>query len=213
MLVIAFDGVLFDTLDARARVVYDALRTDFPSLTVEQAHSVIPGLSIAEAVRAIAYEASELIEPVVVDETSIDLAVMHAERGFAALAAHGFSLNLRGRDLLQRSASVTRIVVRADSKRREVDFMMQLARLESSVSMVHCSDDHYGAPWCPELASSAIGRSYDRIAGRMTSNKGLLGEKSAVGIAMEIGEDARAVARQYGFETPADISLIRFHGI
>ncbi len=213
MLVIAFDGVLFDTLDERARAVFEALRSDVAVLEFEKVRATVTGCSIVESVRALAIETSAAGAPnSALDETAVDLACLRAERAFAAAVTHGFSLNMQARNLLQRAAAVTRIVIRADSKRREVESLLQLAGLDGSVSMIRCSDDQRSATTSLSNANS-ITRSYDLIAGKLANNAGLLGEAGTIGIALEIGANAQAVARKWGFETPPDLTSVRFPGV
>lgn len=222
MLVIAFDGILFDTLEFRAIAVAEALAAEGVVATTERVLSVLPSLSLAEAVRAAANSS--------VDETTLDLASLRAERAISELGSRGAALNVTVRDKLRRAAAVTRIVVRADSRRREVDELLVLAELDSVVSFCRCSDDvgalahsHATNPQsattaaagqlrAPPTQLSSVERSYAHIARRMYGNMTLLGTSANIGIALEVGEPARTVARTHGFSTPDGLDAANLPG-
>jgi beta-phosphoglucomutase-like phosphatase (HAD superfamily) len=205
MLVIAFDGVLFDTLDARAEALSNALSADGVQLSSDAVRDTVEGRTFPEAVRA-------LLPTDSLDETALDLASLRAERAFNALAAGGLALNTRARDVLLRAATVTRIVLRADSNRREVDALLNLAGLDVAVSMTRCSDDplHIATQPASARAANSLERSYDSIKRRMAQNMSLLGENTSLGIALEPGPLGRRVAAEAGFEIATSLSALNF---
>jgi len=220
MLVIAFDGILFDTLDFRANAVVTALAAEGIVTNKQQVLSLLPSHSLAEAIRGATSAHA--------DETALDLAALRADRAIAEIGSRGAMLNVAVRDRLRRAAAVTRIVVRADSRRRDVEELLRLAELDSVVSLLRCSDDlgdhasnHTTTGASTQLRGDAananatsaqsnsrplrlstVERSYAHIARRLYSNKTLLGTAAYIGVALEVGETARAVARAHGFATP-----------
>ena len=225
MLVIAFDGILFDTLDFRASAVVEALSAEGVVTSKQHVLSILPSHSLAEAVRAAAANSHA-------DQTTLDLAALRAERAIGELGSRGAVLNVTMRDRLRRAAAVTRIVVRADSRRLEVEELLRLAELDSVVSLLRCSDDlgdrtsnrtsdgtgarvntHLqvevgdvssisGQSHLVPVRLSSVERSYAHIARRLYNNGALLGTAAHIGIALEVGETGRAVARTHGFATP-----------
>lgn len=222
MLVVAFDGVLFDTLPNRATAVVDAFAAEGIGVSRDTISGLLPARSISEAVRLAAASAHA-------DETAIDLAVLRAERAMSEFGLHGGVLNAALADRLRRAAAVTRIVVRADSNRREVDALLALADLSATVSFTCCADDHGlraregGAPMMAFASENrggsdpatraelphtqSVERSYALIAQRLYANRTLLGTRAVIGVALEAGALGRSVARSHGFDTPDDIEL------
>ena len=220
MLVIAFDGILFDTLEFRAHAVIDALAAEGVVTSKQHVLSILPSHSLAEAVRAATGRE--------VDETTLDLAALRAERAISEMGSRGAVLNVAVRDRLRRAAAVTRIAVRADSRRREVEELLRLAELDSVVAFVRCSDDvgnhtketssvrtsaqatdsavdsgSGSVPFSrPSARQSTIEHSYAHITRRLYSHMTLLGTAAHIGIALEVGEAGRTVARTHGFATP-----------
>ncbi|MEO7997918.1 MAG: hypothetical protein ABI852_10765 [Gemmatimonadaceae bacterium] len=204
MLVVAFDGVLFDTLSLRATAIAESLVTEGVTVTHELVASIVASRSIAETIR-MCLQKWQPTESSTIDETLLDLVTLKASRAVSDLTARGASLHVTVRDKLRRAASVTRIVVRADSRRREVEQLLIMAELDSIVSFVRCSDD--GSPPSEHVAgASTLERSYAHIVRRMAGNANLLGEASSIGIALEASEQGRIAARALGFEAPENFS-------
>ena len=227
MLVIAFDGILFDTLEFRATAVVNALAAEGVETNLQHVLSVLPSHSLAETIRAIAGDAHT-------DETALDLASLRAQRAIAELGSRGAVLNVAVRERLTRAAAVTRIVVRADSHRRQVEVLLRLAELDAVVSFIRCSDDHGdhasdhtiarvgtqshggvanvqvdGGQSNPQpVRPLSVERSYAHITRRLYSNKSLLDTAANIGIALEVGETGRTAARTHGFATP-EVSWFR----
>lgn len=203
MLVIAFDGILFDTLEFRATAVANALAAEGIATEKDAILSALPARSLAEVIRFVVPQHA-------LDETTFDLAALRAERIISELGSRGAMLNVAVRDRLRRAAAVTRIVVRADSRRRDVEQLLSLAELDSVVSFVRCSDDTDNASVrSTDTANESIERSYAHIVRRLCSNRSLLGVASSIGVAVEAGEGARSVARTYGFDAPDNFSAVQ----
>ncbi|GEM_PF-1559508 len=206
MLVVAFDGLLFDTLKFRAQAVVDALRHEGIRANMDVVMQALPSRSIGETVRAVvvAQVAHTRMVAHNVDETSLDIAVLRAERSLSALASSGAVMHVKLAEQIRRAAPVTRIVVRADSRRREVDELLRLTELDSLLAMTRCSDDAASGQRMDARAST-LRRSYSQIVGRMTANQNLLGNATGPGIALECSELAREVAREFGFQAPDNV--------
>lgn len=210
MLVVAFDGVLFDTLPLRALAIVEAFAAECVTTDESVITSLVASRSIAETVRE--YLSLQASPGTLVDETTVDLVALRAERAAAALGSRGALLNVIVRDKLRRAAAVTRIVVRADSRRREVEPLLVLAELDSIVSLVRCSDDA-AATLSPSVGHASLERSYAHIARRMAGNMNLLGESSTIGIALEASDVARRAARALGFDAPDNFSTASLPGV
>jgi beta-phosphoglucomutase-like phosphatase (HAD superfamily) len=213
VLVIAFDGVLFDSLGARAMVLSDALVAEGLVVEEESVRDAIAGRTLSEAVRFIAHRARENAASRTLDDTSLDIATIRAGQAYAALANRGFSLNTGVRDTIQRAATITRVVLRADSRRREADSLLAFAGLETAVSMTRCSDDpaprSAGSDSHPDFLNS-LRHSYEAIAGRMRQNGALLGERGPVGVAIESTVAAKSIAAEFGFDIAESVSALDF---
>ena len=209
MLVVAFDGLLFNTLEYRARAIVEAMHHESLTVSTEQALAALPSRSIAEAVREIQGNLSPLAADI--DETTLDLVVLRADRALAGLASSGASLNVKLGERIRRAASITRIVLRADSRRREVDELLRLTELDALVAMTRCSDDAANVHRS-ELNDSTLRRSYDQIVTRMAANRNLLGNASGIGIALELTSGARETAREFGFQAPDNFESAAFPG-
>ena len=213
MLVIAFDGVLFDTLDARAMIVSDALAAEGLALNTERVRQAITGRTFSEAIRFLAPVARPDEANPNLDETSLDVAIVRAHQAFAALAARGFSLNISARDALLSAASVTRVVLRADSRRRDVDALLALSGLDSAVSHIRCSDDP-----APRAALRSMQPSLRDHYMQATTPSCSACDRTAVclvNVALLVlrskrGALAQAVATAHGFDTAPSVSALHF---
>lgn len=132
-LIVAFDGLLFDTLDVRADALIAALHTEHMHLARNAVRDALPGRSL--------WEASEfLVESG--DHTLVDLVALRAQRTVSQRVAQGVSLAPHAREWIEGQRSTgTRLVLRADSVRRDVERVIQLAELEFAFAMIRCSDD------------------------------------------------------------------------
>ncbi|MBC8088437.1 MAG: hypothetical protein H7Z40_14310, partial [Phycisphaerae bacterium] len=213
MLVVAFDGLLFDTFGSRARAVVEALGHEGVRADIAKVLQVLPSRSIAETVRAVVAPQTENRRSLAhnIDETSLDLAVLRAERSLSALNSSGVVLSMKLAERIRSAASVTRIVVRADSRRREVEELLRLTELDPLLAMTRCSDDAAGVPRVEN--ESTLRRSYAQIVARMAANRNLLGNAAGIGIALEHSELARQVAREFGFEAPDDVESFAVPGV
>ena len=146
------------------------------------------GRSLDEAVEA-ALGARVEVPAVEFDATLRDLAVLRARRSFTAMVAHGVPLRDGATDwIASRAASHGRIILRADSARRDVERLIAFTGLEDIVAFVRCADDLpriFGAS-SPECAWSAI-------AGRLAAQRVALEQC----VALECSDLSATVARKY----------------
>ncbi len=155
--IFAFDGVLADTLRLRAHALVDAAAAEQARLDTEVVLALLPGRTLLEASLALFPELATT------DPTLPELIALRAQRGFRALVQHGVPLDQRALRRLQEAATRgDRIVVRADSERRDVESLLALAGLETSVSLLRCSDD------APRAPGASLQRSWEAIHMRLS---------------------------------------------
>ncbi len=193
--IVAFDGILADTLPPRARALADAIAQECAALPVPiDVHAILPQLivllpgrtfseSIAVAVEQLPALQHERIRH---DVTMHDLIAMRAQQAWSAGVAHGvpFLDGVLGR-LQAAVARGTRMVVRSDSQRREVEPLLRLAGLEDSMLFLRCSDD------LPRLAGgTSLQASYEAIDARLDRQRVPRAQRDAV----EVNEGTVAFA-------------------
>ena len=181
-LIVAFDGVLADTLPLRAHALADACAAEFNPRTHDEALAVIAGRTMLEASLAL-FPAEAASDP-----TLPELIALRAQRGFRHLVQHGVPLDADAvRGIQEASAHGTRVVVRADSERRDVEPLLAMASLEHHVSLLRCSDD------APRGPGASVVRSWQAIEARLTTMHQPLAERTA----WEATETLRDLARPF----------------
>ncbi len=172
--VVAFDGVLVDSLPARCTVLRDALLAVDPAMRqapIDAVADLLPGRTFEEAAVALIPLALQRADP-----PCVTLCALQAESAWRTRCAHGIALHATvGAQLLAAQARGARIVLRADSARREVEGMLRQAGLDALAALVRCADD--GPPRVdPSVAVSATvsatanstaAQSYRAIAQRL----------------------------------------------
>ncbi len=133
--IVAFDGLVADTQSIRAAALAEGVSAEITALSEANAVSLLHGRSLGEAVAAAALVAT-------CDDTARELATLRAHRRFRALVTQGVPL-CRGASewILARAAQSDRVVLRADSDRRDVTHVLELAGLESFIAFFRCADD------------------------------------------------------------------------
>jgi hypothetical protein len=150
-LVVAFDGGLFDTLPLRSRALCTAWRDHAGGGDVaadERLHRALAGRTFDEALDWLAAEwpEHEWHHALAADPSLHTLVGLAASRAYSAQLAQGAPLRGEVLQAVQRQAAAgARIVVRADSPRRDVEPILALASLEPVISLLRCSDDQQGA--------------------------------------------------------------------
>lgn len=193
--IVAFDGVIADTLDTRASVLDDALAAVSEQLQLRldrqaiDSRQVVAGRTFAEAARdllsALPMGFTDDAPPL---ETLVDLVAADAGRRYANALSDGISLCPGAGVLLAALASSGKVIARADSPRRDVDAMLSLAGLDGGFTFVRCSDD---AP--REIGASSLRSSWIAIDRRLTAS----GVASENRTAVEVDERAMAAARTF----------------
>ncbi len=145
--ILAFDGIVADTLPQRATVLAHAMAIEWAPLGVhvhvDDLLPLLPGRTFGECVTEAVRQLPALQQVRVRhDATAHDLIAMRAQRDWGAAVAHG--VPLRDGVLHRLHAEVARgvrLVLRSDSQRREVEPVLRLAGLEDSVLFLRCADD------------------------------------------------------------------------
>lgn len=134
-LIVAFDGVLADTLGLRAEAIGAACLEEHLTVDVDNIRPVVAGRSLDEAVVHLLRERRGALPKTgtdpAADDTTIDLVSLRAQRHYAARLVQGVALNATiQQQILDRSRAGHRIVIRADSLRRDVEPLIMLSDLE-----------------------------------------------------------------------------------
>ncbi len=152
--IVAFDGLIAATAAARALAVSEAVTSECSACTIAAAERHLPGRSLDEAVEAALQDCMTGVGQVV-DATVRDLTVLRARRGYGAMVAQGLPLCVGARDWAASHAALHgRLVLRADSARREVERMLDFSGLADLVSFVRCADDFPRVAGARSLISS-----------------------------------------------------------
>lgn len=176
-IVIAFDGVLADTLAIRTQAIEAIASREGVSIAVDRAAEVVPGNSLFEAISA-------LVSPS--DQSLVDLLTIGAQQLISRRLAQGIDLAEGARAWIDRQrAANSRVVLRADSIRRDVDRVLQLTELEHAFAFTRCADD------LPRLTGkSSLESAYAAISIRLDGLRISTGRS-----AVEVTESGAAVAR------------------
>lgn len=165
--IFAFDGVLAATIPLRAQSLVLAVEAEGHVVDTARVESVIPGRSMLEA-------AQLLLPTAASDPTLAELVAMRAQRSYRALVAHGVSFDRESLGLLHAAVGRgDRIVVRADSERRDVEPLLALAGLEHVVHLLRASDDP------PRGVVPSLERSWQAIDQRLESLAITVSERTA----------------------------------
>lgn len=153
-LILAFDGVLFDTLPARTAALHEALAAEGMHFSESLVREALPRRAMAEALQQ--------LDPAPQDFTQHDLVLLRAQRLYAGIIAHGVPLLPDGLAALREAAAAGhKVVLRSDSERRHVEPLLALSGLDAQVSLLRCADDP------PRGAGSSFDRSWQHIDERL----------------------------------------------
>ncbi len=174
--IVAFDGIVADTIPRRATALAtalaDAITAEGASLQIDvRMHDILPplrawlpGRTFSEAV-AVAMEQLPALQHdgIREDVTVRDLIALRAQRAWSEMASHGIPLRDGVQSWLQSALGRgLRMVLRSDSHRREVEPVLRLAGLEDSMLFLRCADD---LPRVPRV--STLQASYEAIDVRL----------------------------------------------
>jgi beta-phosphoglucomutase-like phosphatase (HAD superfamily) len=149
--IVAFDGIIADTLPLRALALAEAIALECAALDVivhapalcRSLMPLLPGRTFNECL-VVAVEQIPALqhERFRHDLTAHDIVAIRAQRDWAMAAAHGVPLRDGVLDHMHKLvARGVRIVVRSDSQRREVEPLLRLAGLDDSILFLRCADD------------------------------------------------------------------------
>jgi len=180
----AFDGLIADTITARAEAIEETLAGHDIMVSAERIVSALPGRTVSEVLR-------HVLRPPSVgapDETLLDVLTMQAQRRCAQRLLQGVPLAPTLTDFVtQFQVRGTAVVVRSDSPRREVEQTLALTGTLGGFRILRCADDP-----SRDRGGTSLDRSYAEIMRRMVT-PGNAGRCAAV----EIGEYAGAAARRH----------------
>lgn len=179
IVIAAFDGLIARTLDLRADALEAALHAEQLSCPRADVLGALPGRTVAEAVALLLGES---------DATQNDLVVLRAQQTYSSRIAHGLLLAPDARDWLRAErAAGHRIVLRADSARRDVTPVLELMASDADVAFVCCADD---VP--RRVAHTSLDGAYTAIMQRLGAFR-----TSTECIALEFSTYAAEIARRY----------------
>jgi len=170
--VVAFDGIIADTVPRRAQILAESIAQECAALDVT-VHAqallppllpLVPGRTFTECMVVAVDQIPALQhERLRLDLTAHDIMSMRAQRDWAKAAAHGVPLRDGVLDHLRTlTARGVRLVVRSDSQRREVEPLLRLAGLDDSILLLRCADD------LPRRTSvTSVQASYEAIEARL----------------------------------------------
>ncbi len=201
--IVAFDGILADTIPLRATALAEAIVLECASLGIAvHAHDILPllrewlpGRTFSEAI-SVAIEQLPALQQKQIrhDLTLHDLVALRAQRAWSARASQG--VPLRDGILSRLQAAVSRglrIVLRSDSQRQEVEPVLRLAGLEDSTLFVRCADDLPRTP-----GASMLQASYEAIAARLERQRVSRAQRDAVEANNRTANFARGFAATSG---------------
>ena len=139
--VVAFDGLVADTLNVRAQAIADALTSEGIATSVEDIVEHVVGHSLEETVEYVLNQHAAY-HRLSFDHTTRDLAVLRARRSYTAVIALGLPLQPHALTWFTRhTKNGVRIILRADSARNNVEGLLQLSGIEDSICFARCADD------------------------------------------------------------------------
>lgn len=148
-----FDGVIADTAAARHEALVQVLREDGVTLADSDYPSTCGGRSTADAVRAII-----AMRDLTMDETATELLTLRVERAFSAHLSKGVVLVDGAREAVERLAGRTRLGIVSRARRRDIEFIVSLARLEHVFMCIVGAEDAYPPKPSPAPYLAALRR-------------------------------------------------------
>lgn len=154
------EGVIADTAEARRDAIVASLHADGVSLPPASYRDLCAGLSFEAGIRA-AFRA--LAGPV--DETTVALATLRAERAYRAYIGKGLTLVEGARETIERLHETVRVGLVTRAPGRDAMFVLSLARMDHLFSCVVAAEDAPAKP-SPEpyrLALARVQRARARV--------------------------------------------------
>lgn len=132
-LIVAFDGLVAETLQLRAAALDRALTREGVDVSLPAALLAVPGRTLHEAIAVLVGDN---------DQTLVDMVALRAQQDVSTRMGQGVSLAMNARAFIDAQRPIgARLVLRADSLRRDVERVLQLTDLEWAFTFVRCSDD------------------------------------------------------------------------
>lgn len=177
--IIAFDGGLARNSALRVHALLDAAAAEAHPLDAAAVAAVLPGRTFLEAALTLCHELAAT------DPTVPELMALRAQRGYRALVQHGVSFHA---ELMAQvhtaSAAGHRVIVRADSERRDVEPLIMLAGVEHMITLLRCSDD------APRGAGASLRRSWEAVHARLDNMGVGVTERTAFETSRETADTA-----------------------
>ena len=149
--IVAFDGMLADTIPLRATALSQAIVQACAEVGVAVCvhdllpvvHALMPGRTFQEAMAAAVVQLPMWQQPPLRDDVTMhDLAVLRAQRAWSTMVAQGVPWQHGALTRLHAMvAQGVRVVVRSDSQRHEVEPVLRQADLIDGIRFLCCADD------------------------------------------------------------------------
>jgi HAD superfamily hydrolase (TIGR01509 family) len=153
--------VLADTRDARRRALARSFADENVTLSDEKYDESCAGFTVREG----AVAGAALLR-LTRDVVAIDLIALRAERYFAEALGKGISLAPGAREFINDAAGRARLGIVTRALRREVEFVLSMAGLESSFDVIVTADDVASPKPSPEPYERALARLVRRRVSR-----------------------------------------------
>jgi beta-phosphoglucomutase-like phosphatase (HAD superfamily) len=176
LILMEFDDVLAMTRPHRLDALRAALAAEGASLTDEVFDGQCAGLSFAEAGRAALRAAGAAV-----DELSIELVALRADRAFGAITSRGLSLSPGASTFVRNAEGSARLGIVTRAARRDVESVLALADLGDAFECVVAREDYSGPEPSPDPFEQAVVRMASR--GAVTIGEGLALVASLNGVA------------------------------
>lgn len=194
VLLIEFENVLAETSALRQSALAESLAADGIELTADL-------LALAEG-RTFEASITRIREAVGApdDPTAIDLSRLRAERSFAARLGKGIAIAPQLRPALEKLSAMARLAVVTRAARRDVEFVLQLARLEGVFRPVIAQEDARASKPARAPYDIALSRVSELFPGQLL--RGVAVEDCVLGV--RAARDAGLLTVLVGAHQPQD---------
>jgi beta-phosphoglucomutase len=182
-----FEGVIADTSRVRSRALQQSLAEEGLTITDDEFDESCAGFPVRDCViAALALRRANR------DETDVDLIALRTERYFAEMLGKGVSLCPGAHEFVTGLTGRSRLGIVTRARRREVDYILDLAGLDAAFECIVSADDVNSPKPSPEPYEKAI----ERLARRRISRPGatLALEDAPTGILAAKSVKVRCVA-------------------
>ena len=177
MWIVAADGLVFDTLALRTDALCAAMSRESLTVVRWDVRNELPGRRLRDVIYRVAPDA---------DETTGDLVALMAQRAISERMSDGIALQPQFLAFRKRcDAKGERIVLRADSIRRDVERLVRFSELNHLFSAIWCADD------AMVPAHSMISAAYEQLSARLRRTRAI------TLCSLEVSQEARLAAIPY----------------